>query len=308
MSQIQRMRLQHLQLLVSLTQNGNLSDTARQLHTTQPGLSRWLKELEEQVGTQLFERYARGVRPTKAGQLLTDHAIKILTKIRRAEDDLAALQQGSLRVLTLGTSPATAPSLVPDAVIAFLKLYPQAKIEIQENTMDTQLERLEQGRLDIALGRLDNYKPQAGIQVETLYREPLRVVARPGHPLAGQTNLCWEDLYAYEWIVWPDGTPIRSKLDIALTLAGKPPPVYRVQSSSQLANLRLLQNSDLLALGSAQVARHFADRGLVVPLNFTIESDAGAVGMCWRDDSKTDQLLLQLLNCFRAIAAQNTNL
>ncbi len=59
-----RLRLRNLQMLLSLARSSNMSHSAEELHTTQPNLSKWLKELEEDVGLPLFERRARGIRPT----------------------------------------------------------------------------------------------------------------------------------------------------------------------------------------------------------------------------------------------------
>ncbi|MBF3288492.1 LysR family transcriptional regulator, partial [Pseudomonas aeruginosa] len=105
-----RLRLQHLQLLVSLMETGNLSGTARAAHTTQPGLSKWLKELEEDVGEPLFERHARGLRPTPYGMTLFNHAQRVLTEMERARQNLEAMRSGSGSRVLLGTSPASAPS------------------------------------------------------------------------------------------------------------------------------------------------------------------------------------------------------
>ncbi|WP_298718065.1 LysR substrate-binding domain-containing protein [uncultured Oceanisphaera sp.] len=294
-----RLRLKHLHLLINLAETGNLSDTARLSHTTQPGLSKWLKELEEDIGSPLFERHSRGLTPTVMGQALISHARRIVTEMSRAQHNLEALQEGSSRTIAIGTSPASAPSFVPAAITKFLGIHPKARMEIQESTMNSLLEKLELGQLDVVVGRLDNYQPRQTLRSEMLYSEPLRIIARPGHPLAQHTSLSWDDLYQYEWIVWPHGTPIRSKLDIALTAAGRKPPAYRVESSSQVGNLWLLQYSDMLSIASERVARHFAGRGLVVPLAIEVGGADGYVGMCWRDEELSDPIILDLLQCLR---------
>lgn len=294
-----RLRLRHLHLLINLADTGSLSDTARIMHTTQPGLSKWLKELEEDIGAPLFERHARGLRPTAMGQLLVSHARRMVTEMARAQHNLEALQEGSARTVAVGTSPASAPSFVPAAIMAFIARHPRARVEIQESTMNSLLDKLELGKLDVVVGRLDNYQPRTSLKSEMLYEEPLRIVARPDHPLAGRPGLGWDDLYQYEWIVWPQGTPIRSKLDMALTLAGRKPPPYRVESSSQVGNLWLLQHSDMLSVSSERVARHFTGRGLVVPLDIRLDSGEGYVGMCWRDEEHPDPTTLDLLECLR---------
>ena len=86
-----RLRLRHLQLLLSLAETGNLSQSATALNTTQPALSKWLKELEKDVGLPLFERHARGLRPTGPGEALIEHARRIEAHLDTARDDMQAL-------------------------------------------------------------------------------------------------------------------------------------------------------------------------------------------------------------------------
>ncbi|MFJ4056491.1 LysR substrate-binding domain-containing protein [Pseudomonas sp. NPDC089743] len=296
-----RLRPRHLQLLVTLAETGNLSDTARQAYTTQPGLSKFLKDLEEDAGTLLFERHARGLRPTTEGTLLVNHARRILSEMERAQSNLDALREGNTHSVAIGTSPAAAPSLVPDAILYFLKRHPKAQISLHESTMDVLLERLRLGHLDVVVGRIDNYQPSHDLNSEMLFREPMQVVGRQGHPLLQRQGLAWSDLYEYEWLLWPPGSPIRNRLDAALTNAGLKPLPCRVESSSLMANLWLMQNSDMLSAVSGRVAEHFHARGLVRRLDFELEAE-GAIGMCWRDESHPDTAVLDLLDSLREAA------
>ncbi|WP_221796145.1 LysR substrate-binding domain-containing protein [Oceanobacter mangrovi] len=298
MSWTRQLRLKHLQLLIELSESGSLSDVARSSHSTQPSLSKWLKELEDDIGAPLFERHARGLRPTALGDLMVAHARRMLSEVQRTEQDLHSVMQGGNRILAVGTSPAAAPSFVPAAIMQFLRQQPRARIRVEEGTMNQMLEQLELGKLDLVVGRMDNYKPRPTLRSAILYDERLKVVARPDHPLTHKSSLSWEDLYQYEWIVWPDGTPIRSKLDNSLTAAGQKPAPLRVESSSQIANLWMIKYSDMLSISSERVARHFTERGLVVPLDMDIEHAEGNVGICWRDEAATDALLNELLDCF----------
>lgn len=299
MNWTKQLRLKHLALLIELAESGSLSDVARHSFTTQPGLSKWLKELEDDVGAPLFERHARGLRPTALGDVMIQHARRILSEVDRASQDVNALRQGGSRILSIGTSPAAAPAFVPAAMMRFMELHPQIRLRVEEGTMNEMLAQLELGKLDLVVGRMDNYRPRPTLSSAILYSERLRVVARPGHPLAGRSDLGWDDLYNYQWIVWPDGTPIRAKLDMALTAAGRKPAPAQVESSSQIANLWLIKYSNMLSISSERVARHFSERGLVVPLDMQIEHADGAVGMCWRDEGSPDPLLHSLIDCFR---------
>ncbi len=301
-----RLRLNHLQTLVSLAETGSVSEAARVTFTTQPALSKWLKELEENVGTPLFERHARGLTPTPQGFMLLRHAQRVLSEMDRAQENLAAMLEGSTYRISIGTSPASAPNLVPAAIMQFLRLHPAAQVQLQENTMDVLLERLEQGQLDLVVGRFDNFAPRESLCSELLYGETMRVICRPGHPLTGQPITDWASLHAFDWIMWPVGTPIRSKLDTALTNAGQRPLPYRIESSSLIANLWLLQLSDMLSIASDRVADHFTHRGLVVPLDFELDA-LGSLGMCWREGTNRDPGLADLLESLRYAAANDTD-
>ncbi len=304
MSWAKRLRLKQLEQLIILSRAGNLSDTARLTHSTQPGLSRWLKELEDDVGAPLFERHARGLRPTALGEILIAHAQRISSELERAKHNLDAYQQGVEQIISIGTSPATSSNFVPQAIMEFLNLHPRTRVEIHESTMDTLLKKLKASELDVVVGRFDNYQPEQGLNNETLYSEKLCVIARRDHPLAGKNSLSWETLGHYEWIVWPHGAPIRNKLDAALTHSGRKPPVYRIESASQVSSLWLLSHSDMISISSEHVARYFISRGLISILDFEIEADSstGAVGMCWRDEQYPQESTLQLIACLRKSA------
>lgn len=299
MTWARRLKFRHLETLIHLSDTGSLSETARMLHTTQPGLSKWLRELEEEIGGPLFERHARGIKPTVMGVSMVEHARRMLVEVNRTQRDLEAIGDGDHRVISVGTSPASAPSYVPMTVCDFLKKHPRTRIEIIESTMDTLLTRLQRGRLDVVVGRLDNYQPNEALICEMLYHEPLKIVSRPQHPLTKKNKIHWDDLYDYEWVVWPQGSPIRSKLDYAIMQAEKKPLPFRIESSSQMGNLWILQHTDMLSIGSERVVRSFTDRGLLVPLGIQIEGAEGPVGMVWRDDFAPDNLLEDLLECFR---------
>ena len=91
--------LNHLKLLIELNENESLSDTARTSHTTQPELSKWLKELEDDIGAPLFERHSRGLRTTPMGKLFIEHARRMTTEVARAQHNLEAFQEGSSQLL-----------------------------------------------------------------------------------------------------------------------------------------------------------------------------------------------------------------
>ncbi len=228
----ERLRPRQLRLLDVLAKTHNLSHAADRLHTTQPALSRQLKELEDAVGLPLFARHARGLRPTACGEALLGHARRILAQIDRAGADMDALRAGSAGRVVLGASGAAVSDTAPRAMLALLARMPQAQVRLVEGTMDQLVGQLLQGTLDVVVGRSAPELHGPGLQTEPLYSEPLHFVARPGHPLFGGEP-DWPAVLTYRWIVWPRGTPIREALEAALAAAGQRlPDDYRSPTPS----------------------------------------------------------------------------
>jgi len=301
-SWLKRLSLKHLQLLITLSELGSLSVTARATATSQPALSKWLKELEDAIGAPLFERLPKGLKPTDRGHVLLSHAQRVLNEMGRAQSNLAALHDAGTARVILGTTPPTAAAVVPQAITEFLRLHPNAKVDVWESSMTILLEKLGQGAIDIVLGGLDNHQPDANIQSEELYPESTGVIARSKHPLTRKRKaITWDDLYHYDWIVWPLGTPVRSKLDLALSKAGRPPLPYRIESSSLTANLALIESSDMLGAVSGRLSRYFAQHGAIETLEFSLNADS-SVGMYWRSKEHQTQETRDMIMSLRKAA------
>ncbi|MFM0742116.1 LysR substrate-binding domain-containing protein [Paraburkholderia xenovorans] len=297
-----RLRLRHLQVLLSLAETGNLSQSATALNTTQPALSKWLKELEADVELPLFERHARGLRPTPYGALI-EHARRIDAHLDSARDDMQALRDGGSGLVTIGTSGVTAADTVPLAVAHLLQKMPRAQVRLLESTMNLLMPQLIRGDLDIVVGRStpENRNPQ--IQAETLYKEPIHFVSGPQHPLVSRSTLDWDDLLAYQWIVWPHGTPVRNALETALAAAGQTMPNRCVESNSTILNMTLLNQTNLIGVASHRGARHFEQLNAlrILPMHL---AGIGSVSIYWRPDTLNRTAVAVALESLRVCAEQ----
>ncbi|GKT24411.1 LysR family transcriptional regulator [Acidovorax sp. SUPP3334] len=147
-----RLRLRQLQMLLSLAQTGNMSQSAQLLHTAQPALSKWLKELEDDLGMVLFERHARGLKPTPQGEALIAHARCIEAHLDSARDDMHALREGGSGLVAVGTSGASASDVLRMAVLRLLEWLPRAQIRLAESNMNVPMQQLAHGELDVVVG------------------------------------------------------------------------------------------------------------------------------------------------------------
>ncbi len=302
-----RLRLRNVRMLLSLAQTRNISHSAVALNTTQPGLSKWLKDLEDDIGLPLFERHARGLRPTPYGEVLIAHAHRLDAQLERASEDMAALRAGGSGRVVIGASGASASDTVPLAVLQLLERLPHARIKLVENTMDTLMVQLTQGALDIVVGRSAPEHQDPALRHETLYMEPLHMVARPRHPLLARPTLTWADLMAYRWLLWPRGTPIRTSLEAALESAGLSVPSDHIESNSVTLNLTLLNATDMIGVASHRSALRLAHMNTLRLLPIRLPG-FGSVAMYWRhDDIAGNAAVTTALDCLRTVSANGPN-
>jgi DNA-binding transcriptional LysR family regulator len=301
-----RLRLRHLQLLLSLATTGNLSQSAASLNTTQPALSKWLKELEEDIGLPLFERHARGLRPTSYGEALIEHARRIEAHLDVARDDMQAMREGGSGLVSIGTSGVSAADTVPLAVSRLLQHMPLVQVRLVESTMNQLMPQLARGELDIVVGRSGQRYDDPQLQIETLYTEPINFVARPDHPLMEKAAPGWDDVLKYSWIVWPQGTPVRNALETALAAAGRALPNHCVESNSSILNLTLLNNTDLVGVASHRAALRFEQLNALRILPVQLEG-FGSVSVYWHAENVNRTAVAMALESLRAFADPHMN-
>ena len=297
----QRLRLRHLEIILRLAQTGNISHTAQALNMTQPGISRWLKEVETEIGLTLFERHARGLRPTEHGQVLVAHAQRIIANLNLTRDDLLARQHKGSGLVKLGSTAAATVETVPTAITELLKRAPKTRVSILESTMDQLIKKLYAEELDVIVGRSVPELVNSDIDYETLYFEPLQFIARPHHPLATQAQITWHELMQYRWIIWPKNTPIRQDLERALIADKQLLPKDYIESNSTLMNITLLHNSDCISVVSARAAKRLQQLQTITILQLPL-SGFGSVSMFWRKEAVSRPAVQQTIEALRQAA------
>jgi LysR family hydrogen peroxide-inducible transcriptional activator len=180
---------------------------------SQPALSLQVQQLETQLGARLFERDRRRVLLTPAGEALVPHlratllALDGLVAAARALDDPLA---GTLR---LGVIPTVAPYVLPSVVGALRKRYPKLRLLLREERTARLVERVQEGKLDLALLALE--AELGNLETLALYSDPFVVVAPAGHALAARKLARAQDLADEEVLLLEDGHCFR---DQALSL------------------------------------------------------------------------------------------
>lgn len=255
---------------------------------SQPALSKWLSELESELGVKLFARTTRGFHPTKVCEELVVHARAVVGEMERSKKTVALMAQGATSSIVIGTSPPATPSLLPKAVHRFHASHPHVHLEIRESTMEMLLPQLRSARIDFCVIRIEQPMFDQSIRYDLLYLEEMRVVVGMRHGLAKERSLDWKDLRGCEWVAPVTGSPLRRELEHEFALAGEPIPRYAIETSSMLMIASLLNEGMLVAAMSARVAEYFRSTGqlAILPLNYQRRSGIGVLRL--RDAQPTE--------------------
>jgi len=147
------MKFQQLRYLVAVHENGlNITAAARQLHTSQPGVSRQLKLLEEELGFQLFEREGRALtRTTPAGEEIISRASSILREMHNIRRTSAELRKADGGTLSIATTHTQARYVLPEVIRAFRLKYPKVRLHLHQGTSEQIAEMVARDRVDFAI-------------------------------------------------------------------------------------------------------------------------------------------------------------
>ena len=224
------MDFRHLKYFVAVADEQNFTRAAERLHISQPPLSRQIQDLEEELGTPLFERGSRPLKLTDAGRFFYGHATRLLEQAAQAVRSTKRIAQLERR-LVIGFVASTMYGALPLLVRKFRAACPQTELALTEMSTVEQIEALKVGRIDVGFGRVRQDDPS--IKREILREERL-VVAIPGeHELAGSdAPLTLAEVAAHPLLVYPR-TPRPSYADQVLSLfrdlALEPVSVHELQ-------------------------------------------------------------------------------
>ncbi|HJE64639.1 MAG TPA: LysR family transcriptional regulator [Alcaligenes faecalis] len=264
-----RIRLRHLELLAALGEHASLKHAAEMMGMSQPAASKLLLEAESLVGTTLYERSNRGVLPTAAGAALVLRAQRFLGLVDGLGEEVQVAKRGAKGRVRVGVSPACG-AVIPGALAAMRAAAQDVVLRIEEGSSASLLERLRDGRLDCVLGRVLDSQDLEDFDTLHLYNESIVMVAEPQHPIFSKSTVDWEDALSYEWVLPPQGAPLRRTLAFWLARQGFQEPRCLLESTLTLANLAVLRENQALVLLGSISARQFSEQGVVrvVPLPF----------------------------------------
>jgi LysR family hca operon transcriptional activator len=214
------MELRHLRYFVAVAEAGSLTVAAEQrLHTSQPSLSRQIRDLESELGVQLLTRRARGIELTPAGRAFLEHARSVLSQVEAAAEAARHVAHPAKPCFTMGFLTGHELTWMPEALRILRDELPNIDVMISSQYSPLLADRLSKGQIDAAFLRREKGVP--GLAFRLLVKEPLVVILPSDHRLALYKAICPKDLAGEPFVIVSRTAPVlRTVIDNYLKRSG----------------------------------------------------------------------------------------
>jgi LysR family transcriptional regulator, hca operon transcriptional activator len=200
------MELRHLRYFIAVAEEGSLTVAAGQrLHTAQPSLSRQIRDLEYEVGAQLFVRSVRGVELTQSGRAFLDHARLALVQVEAAVEAARRVAQPAKPTFALGFLTGQEMDWLPEVMRMLRDELPNIEVSVSSQYSPDLAHGLMRGKLDLAFMRPEAQIPE--LEYRVVVKEPLIVAMPSDHRLASQDTVALEDIVGETFIGMSNTAP-----------------------------------------------------------------------------------------------------
>src|SRR5579864_7777041 len=214
------MELRHFRYFIAVAEAGSLTVAAeRTLHTSQPSLSRQIRDLEDEVGAQLLMRTARGIELTPAGRAFLDHARSVLSQVEAAAEAARRVAHPAKPCFSMGFLTGHELTWMPEALRILRDDLPNIDVMISSQYSPLLAEGLSKGKIDVAFLRKERAMPDLAFRL--LVKEPLMVILPSDHHLAALKAISPKDLEGETFVIVSGTAPVlRAVIDNYLKRTG----------------------------------------------------------------------------------------
>ncbi len=289
--------LRQLRAVSAIRKHGRIVDAAKDLRLTTPAVTLQLQQLEATLGLALFDRTPDGMRPTDAGLAVLEAAQAIEGRLRALSDEIEAfkgLRRGSLRLGVVSTGKYFAPGLMA----TFRSAHPDIEMRLFVGNRAETIDRLKNHEIDIALmGR-----PPAGIAVRSVVfgDHPLVIIAAPGHPLVGRSDLSKEEVSRETLIMREPGSGTRISMEIFM----REVPGWLERQIVEMDSNETIKQSVMAGLGVAFISAHTVAAELEAGRLALLDVVGLPIRRQWFSVSRSDRAVTPAVAAFAAFLAR----
>jgi DNA-binding transcriptional LysR family regulator len=288
-------QIDDLRRLLTLGEHERVTDAAAALRTSQPTLSRLLARVEQELGTRLFERDAKGVHVNPYGEAVLAAAREITDRYDRLRQDLADLLDPDSGTVRLAFLDSMATSLVPRLLREFHQQAPRVKVSLRQEPNHEILRDLAVGVTELAL---TSPRPDGPYGWLPLQRQRLVLVVPARHRLASRRRVALAEVADDELVTVPAGFGFRALVEELFAAEAVTPRV-----SFESGDLATIEGLVGAGLGVALVPEQFAGASNTVGIALTAAGAERQVGLTWRTDRELAPPAARFLR-FATLAAE----
>ncbi|CED71651.1 HTH-type transcriptional regulator CysB [Aliivibrio wodanis] len=220
------MKLQQLKYIVEVVNHSlNVSSTAESLYTSQPGISKQVRLLEDELGVQIFERSGKHLtRVTPSGNEIIKISREILSRVESIKSVAGEHTNPEKGTLNITTTHTQARYALPDVIKGFKNRYADVSLHMHQGTPAQMSDAIAKGTADFAIATEALHLYQDAIMLPC-YHWNRSIVVTKDHPLAQKSKITIEDLATYDLVTYVFGFTGRSALDSAFNKAGLKPRI-----------------------------------------------------------------------------------
>jgi LysR family cyn operon transcriptional activator len=294
------MELRHLRYFVALAECLHFTRAAERMHVTQSTLSHQVKQLEIEVGHDLFDRIGKRVVLTEAGENFLGYASKALREVDQGLSELTRAPDELSGEVRIGATHTFNIGFVPECLATFMERYPTVKVAVEELSADLIGQKLIDGTLDVGIA----YEPadRTRLWFEPLYTEEMVLVVSTKHPLAQRKRVRMVELHRQRMVLLPAAFATRTMLEDCFKACGAE-PVVAAEMNTIAPMIGLVARTMLAAIVSSHAVPPRTDVR-VIPLENP--TPVRTPGILWKRDARQKAAVRSFAGNVRKLALRRS--
>ncbi len=282
------MDFDQLHTFLEIVRLKSFSKAAQTCYRTQPAISAQVRQLEQELRTELFERFGSRISLTTAGKIFAEYAEQMLDLRRRAQDAIAELETNPRGELVIAANEATCIYVLPKVFSHYRQLFPAVQLQVNRSYGSRVVEAVMDHSADFGLTQLP--VDEKRVQVVNVHRDEIRLIVPAGHRLARQVTVSPNDI-AGDFLVLPQQGKTRARLNAWLE-----PVEDEIRISMELDSTEMMKRFVMAGLGISFLAvsncREEITAGKLRAVTLAPEPMARTVGLIYRKDKALSKAAL----------------
>jgi DNA-binding transcriptional LysR family regulator len=286
------MDFDQLHTFLEIVRLKSFSKAAQTCFRTQPAISAQVRQLEQELKTDLFERFGSRISLTVAGKIFSEYAEQILELRRRAQDSLHELELVPRGELVIAANEATCIYVLPQVFSEYKKQFPAVQLQVNRSFGGRVVEGVMENVADFGLTQLPI--PEKRVQVVDIYRDEIRAIVPKGHPLEQMKSINCQQAADYPLLLPKSGTT-RSRLDVWFDAVED-----RMNVSMELDSTEMMKRFTMAGLGISFLAvsncREEIAAGKIRAIPLAPEPMIRKLGLIYRKDKALSKAALGFIH------------